>query len=487
MKIPHVKILSGVACALIGTSAFADQATSISQQVQTVDKRTQLLEQQVTELRTKLNEMNTTIKPEETKPSTLDDEALSEAVRAHSLVSFGPYLNIRTQFNGSELIVNTPSIRESSRLLLNRYKNEQAARAAGKPMPSVPRIELSGVLGGQVFYGSGYDAGKTSNVDLTDAEIDTYVVMNDWISGFMAVVYDNGTGGASRAVDNANVEISKAFITLGDLGKTPYYTSLGQLYVPFGRYSSSMVSSPLTKKIGRIKERALVAGYKDTETNAFFGELYAFKASSGFSSERSTVNDAGIDIGYDFTIDDRISGEMGAGIISTIADSDGIQDGSSVSGGFSGLSCSSCSEVLDTRVPGVDVYAKMNYDPFTLIAEYVTATHKFDKDSGFLYRGEGAKPAAQNVELAYTLHIFDKPSSVAVGYGHSSQAAMLGLPNRRYSFAYNVSLWKHTLETIEFRRDYNYGNSVSSDVSGDSLDNLGIINNVITAQIYVYF
>ena len=124
MRIPHVKILSGVACALIGTSAFAEQATSISQQVQTVDKRTQLLEQQVTELRSKLNDLNTSVKDEDKKLTLVNNDQLSEAVRAHSLVSFGSYLNIRTQFNGSELIVNTPSIRESSRLLYNRYKND---------------------------------------------------------------------------------------------------------------------------------------------------------------------------------------------------------------------------------------------------------------------------------------------------------------------------------------------------------------------------
>ncbi len=487
MRIPHVKILSGVACALIGTSAFAEQATSISQQVQTVDKRTQLLEQQVTELRSKLNDLNTSVKDEDKKSTFVNNDQLSEAVRAHSLVSFGPYLNIRTQFNGSELIVNTPSIRESSRLLYNRYKNEQAAKTAGKPMPTVPRIELSGVIGGQAFYSRGYDAGKTSDIDVTDAEIDTYVVMNHWITGFMAVVYDNGRADSSRAVDNSNVEINKAFVTLGDLEHTPFYSSLGQLYVPFGRYSSSMVASPLTQKVGRTKERTLMVGYKTTDANAFYGELYAFKASSGFSSERSTVNDGGLDLGYDFYVDERLSGEIGASVISTIADSTGIQDGSSMSGGFSGLSCSTCSQSMKQRVPGADVYTKVTYDPFSFAAEYVTATHKFDRRTGFMYGDEGAKPAAQNVELAYTMHIFDKPSSVAIGYGHTSQAAMLGLPNRRYAFAYNVSVWKHTLETIEFRREYNYSHSSASNVSGDSLENLGKINNVITAQIYVYF
>ncbi len=104
-----------------------------------------------------------------------------------------------------------------------------------------------------------------------------------------------------------------------------------------------------------------------------------------------------------------------------------------------------------------------------------------------MYGDEGAKPSAQNIELAYTLHLFDQPSSLAIGYGHTSQAAMLGLPNRRYNIAYNVSVWKHTLETIEFRREYNYSHGVASNLTGDALENLGSAQNVITAQVYVYF
>ncbi len=498
MKLSRITVLAGCLGMSVSVGALADQSqdVTVSQEVSQVDKRTQLLEQEVTELQAKVNSLSAAVETNEGKPSSarylehgkvLDDEEIAEAVRAHSLISFGPYLNIRTQFDGSELIVRTPSIRESSRLLLGNYQNEQAALKAGKPLPGEPRIELSGVFGGQMFYSRGYDAGISSDIDFTDAEVDTYVVVNPWISAFMATAYSNAAGDTARPVDNSNVAITKAFITLGNFDKTSFYSSLGQMYVPFGRYSSAMVTAPLTQNVARTKERTLLVGYQGVEKNAFYTEAYAFQASSGFASESSTINDGGVDIGYDYAINDRVNGEIGAGVISTIADSTGIQSGSSMSGGFEGLSCSTCSEGMKHRVPGADVYAQFSYKPVSLVAEYVTATHAFDQETGFLYGDRGAKPAAQNVELEYSLQLFSKPSSVALGYGHTSESVMLGLPNHRLIAAYNVSIWQHTLETLEYRRDYNYSTGSSDVVTSDSAQNLGKIDNVVTAQIYVYF
>ena len=480
----------------LASSAFAStgHVTTVSSQVQEVDNRTQLLEQQVRELQAKVSGMSHSEGGQGQhvyleKSGMLEDSDLTDAVHAHSRVSFGPYLNIRTKFNGSELLVNTSSIRESSRLLQRRYNVQEAAKKAGKPRPEVPHMILSGVLGGQVFQQQGYGSARSSDIDLTDAEIDTYILMNHWISGFMAITYDNGTGTTSREVDHANIKINKAFMMFGDLEQTPVYASLGQFYVPFGRYSSSMIAAPLTQKLARTKERAFLIGYKDVRPNSVYGEVYTFGSSSGFASERTTVNDAGADLGFDFKTGDRLTGEVGVSWISNIADSSGIQDGSSTSGGFAGMSCSTCSQAMGHRVPGFDVYGQVSFGQFNLVAENVMATRHFDTDVGLLSGSSSApaKPKAQNVELGYTFDAFNRPSAFIIGYGHTSDAVMLGLPTRRYSMGFDTSIWKHTLEMIELRREYNYSTSAGTPVTGDSAEQLGKSSNVITAQIYVYF
>lgn len=474
------------------TSASDHRVDFLEQQLATLKEQVEALQDQRGHLSAASEESAPTSSADYLKKSDiLRDENITLAVQAHSLVSFGPYLNMNPAYDGSELIVNTSSIREPMRLLKRNYQTQQDALKAGKPLPNVPRIELSGNLGAQTLYQRNYQADSSSNIDLTDVEVDMYVVMNHWITGYIAYVYDNTPDGSSaKREDNSNVLINKAFITVGDFARTPVYATIGQYYVPFGRYSSWMIVPPLTQSVGRTKERAIEVGYKSMSPNNFYSELYVFGSSSGFASERSNINDGGIDLGYDFRINDLLQGEVGASLISTIADSNGIQHGGGGTG-FEGLGNSSASEALDNRVPAMDIYASLTLQPVTLVAEYLRATRPFDRDSGFLYgQGQGARPSAFNAEVAYVFNAFDKPHSIAVGYGQTGEAVALGLPQRRYIVTYNVSLWEHTLESLEFRREYNYGESAGAYMNAatdSAFADLGRASNVITAKINVYF
>ena len=55
-----------------------------------------------------------------------------------------------------------------------------------------------------------------------------------------------------------------------------------------------------------------------------------------------------------------------------------------------------------------------------------------------------------------TFIAFDKPASVGLGYQLSRQALALAIPRQRIAGVFNISIWKDTIETIEYRHDYNY-------------------------------
>jgi len=90
--------------------------------------------------------------------------------------------------------------------------------------------------------------------------------------------------------------------------------------------------------------------------------------------------------------------------------------------------------------------------------------------------------------LSYSFQTFARPTAIAIGYGMTKDALALQLPAQRYSATLNTSIWRDTLQSLEFRHDVNYANSAfasGSTVPAPAVS--GHSDNVVTAQFDVYF
>jgi hypothetical protein len=307
---------------------------------------------------------------------------------------------------------------------------------------------------------------------------------------------------------NSRVFVNKAFIVLGDFEKSPFYSSLGQMFVPFGVYSTTLVSSPLQKILARTPARVFVVGYKQQTPNSLLATAYIFNGPS-HASATSHVNNGGINLAYTLVGkgDSPFSATFGGGVIGNLADSAGMQfTGNNnnrpfpLFGGFGGptetftlpgtttvIQENTGSEQLVHRVPAYDVNLKLSVGNFLLIAEYITASTAFD-EADMTLNGDGARPDAMNIEGVYNIPWFVNPTSVSVSYQSSRDALAIGLPAKRYSVAFNRSFWKNTLQTLEFRRDYDYHDgdtSTGSGVTGPT--GTGKFVNMVTFQFDYYF
>jgi len=72
------------------------------------------------------------------------------------------------------------------------------------------------------------------------------------------------------------------------------------------------------------------------------------------------------------------------------------------------------------------------------------------------FNNKGAKISALNTELAFTFNVCSKPSTIAIGYGRTWQVLGLSLPEQTFTGVIGVSLFRDTIEKIEFRHDCNY-------------------------------
>ena len=89
--------------------------------------------------------------------------------------------------------------------------------------------------------------------------------------------------------------------------------------------------------------------------------------------------------------------------------------------------------------------------------------------------------------------LFDKPSSIGLGYQWSKETLALNLPQQRWNGVFNISIWKDTVESLEYRHDidfgrYQYGNGAAPAgmVNANTIGTGGAADTLL-AQIGVYF
>ncbi len=391
-----------------------------------------------------------------------------------------PYLGARPAFDGSDLIVNVSSINQDMRLMLQRRALYRALHQLGYPDPDSPIVAISGAIEPYAMQQESYAGQNSWDMDLNTTNLDVAAALNPWVEGYFSFAYDSEPpfGGGQR-LSNSTVRLNKSFINVGNLDESPFYMTAGQFYVPFGRFASSMVSSPLTLRLARTKARAVLIGYKPLTNNGFYGSIFAFRSDTTNDPDRGA---GGANIVYEFDRN-NVRGEIGASYTSSLNDSGGMQRTGFTWGGFG---TSAATEAVDKR-GAFDVHANVNIGAYAMMAEWVTPCDAF-RATDLAFNSRGARPQAFNVEFAHTFKVKSKPASVAVGYSGSKQALALGIPRERYSAVFNISLWRNTVQSLEYRHDVDYGTTSQAQGRGSAaVWGTGGASNTFSAQFGLYF
>jgi hypothetical protein len=409
-------------------------------------------------------------------------------VPGQAYVSSGPYIGVNIQFAGSNLIVNSPSVNTDLQLLTIRksiINQFNATLGESGIEPTHSHLLLSGVVESQANYTNHGGAPSTTDIDVTNVSLDTTILgPSEWILGFVEFSYNNGApmndvfnSTSNYRVANSRVFVNKAFVTFGNLTCSPFYGTFGQYYVPFGTYSTVMVSDTLTKLLARTKARAIELGMMMQSKNAFYASAYIFRGDSHAASV-AKVNNGGINLGVKFDLG-FVTGNIGGGVIGNLTDSGGMQLGT----GFQYF------EQIDHRVPAYDIRATLSIGHhLDLIGEFITASTQYNMID-MSYNNHGAKPSALDLEAAFTFDIFAKPSSIGIGYEKSNQSLAMGVPLTRSALVFNTSWWRNTLQSLEFRHDRQYASSDVATGAGDGAvtPQQGKSDNAVTAQFDYYF
>jgi hypothetical protein len=410
----------------------------------------------------------------------------------HRSVITTPYFDTNVSIYGAgDLLILTNSINQDLLLLQQSQSLENLLNAKSVPLAARrPTVALSGKVESQIVAGNGFD-GATSDINLTSVALDIHAIVSRWASAFMSLSYDDGAPVTGNRESNSRLYLQNGFFTLGSLNSFPFYLTFGQLYVPFGAYSASMVTTALTQSLARIQARTALLGFLKDNLSA---QVYAFNGSTHVNGDDHTIDTYGANLsitgGGQSIIKFLSKYTFGAGVVSNIANSQGMQDnglgGTTVTDPFSGFS-ENGSQALQTRVPAFDVNANIMAGSFIFIAEYIGSLKHFSS-TDLTYNRSPAKPRAVHVEINYLQHIRNKLFTFGVSCGRTWDAVALNLPQYSYAVFAWTSPIKNTITGIEFRHDTNYDQGDTGSGNGGGLITAtGKSRNLVTAQIGVYF
>jgi hypothetical protein len=418
---------------------------------------------------------------------TIDQRVKEEIAYAKyaPLVHATPYTGQNPSYDASDLVTNFPSVNEDWALLQQSQKRQNQLNAQGVSPYNRPLIEISGFVEGGALWQNQYETPYTpvpakTDIDLTGAELDIAAEVNKWAVGFMALNYDNLPTSTGARIPNSNFHLDRAFATIGNLNEAPVYFTVGQYYVPFGAYDNFMITDTLVKTIAKTKERALEMGFVQS---GIYASIYGMRGES-YTGEHDNINNGGANLGYDYQ-QGKLDTNIGVSYIVNMADAGGMQF-TGADKGFEGFAATKGSEQLHNYIQGVDIHANINFDPINVVAEYVTTLQAFNK-SDLTFNGSGAQIHAADAQAQYKFSLGSHPSTIAAGYGHSWEALGLNVPEQSANISIGSSLWKDTVEKIEYRHDWNY--SAHDVATGKCMpaENDWRQRDLIIAHIDVYF
>jgi len=293
---------------------------------------------------------------------------------------------------------------------------EQLEKTRILPESWTDRISLSGLIEVDASYEKmdfkdpAVEDKASSGFSLAAVELGVDVKIVKYVNGHVLFLYEDGE----------NLLVDEGYILLDGEDLLPAYLKAGEMYVPFGKFESFMISDPLTLELGETRETAVDIGAKYA---GFYGAAYAFNGEIAKDGGGNHIDNFGVSAGYAVE-KEPFSLDIGVGWINNIADSDGYGDVVAVLNETA--DALGVAFALRDYVPGIDAHAICSFGPVTLIGEYVALLEKPEWNVTDVVPGSmaaaglnsvetGERIATWNVELGYTCSLVGKETIFAVG------------------------------------------------------------------------
>ena len=412
------------------------------------------------------------------QPIPGDDNDIN-LVREWSAVGTGPYFGLGATYDGSDLVVLQPNIHKDLALLKQNTYISKVTK--DRVAPAAPYVQLSGLTEIQMTAQS-----KTRNaVDLTMANLDIDAWVNPWLTAYA------NFGIESDEAKNGNFRMIQAFATYGNLMQSPIYASIGQMFVPFGSFSTGTSEmGSVTRSVGRIYERAFSAGYYPGNGMHLSGAVYNGRTRN---SRSRNLDQFATSARYEGDI--LILNSTPASFKAGVSYTNNIAETAVMREMFNE------GAVLSHFVPGADLFLQFKVLPYVFRAEYVSALRHFSEND-IMQGPHKIKPSSLLLEVEYDFYMFGKAAAVTLHHSEADDAVASSLVKHQAGVNTSVNILKNTLLSLEYshRRIYSSKNAVSNVPVPDRISplnatNVGMLNaslndaskNMLVATLDIFY
>lgn len=281
-------------------------------------------------------------------------------------------------------------------------------------------VSIDGRLEVEAGYHKDYEDHSHSDIILATAYLGLSATMNEWSQARLAFLYEENV---------TDLQIDDAYIRLGNA----FNFTLGQRYLPFGKFETNLISDPLTYDMSHTLRTIAQLGLED---QGISGSIYAYR---GENINDKTIDHYGVHLGF---INDHF--DLGIDYLNDFGDAHGpfevIKEGGNL---------------VDDDVSGFSAYALVHFGSWSFISEYLGALATFHPDT-LSFANQGAKPKAWNVEMGYHFDIAGKETTLAIAYQTSQDSLSLELPKKRYAGALSIEVLEHSYARLEYLREKDY-------------------------------
>jgi hypothetical protein len=297
------------------------------------------------------------------------------------------------------------------------YHSLEEKKRAGLMSKISDKFSLGGLIEIEASSDSNDSAGDTSDIVLATASLVVEAELNEFVSGTIVLLHEeDGDNDPNLAVDEGYITISSP---------SNFSLTAGKFAIPFGAYNSHFISKPLTNVLGETSVTSAMVTYA--------------KEGAPFEVSVGIFNGAEIETGDKNKIDDFFASITATPMEGLTVGAYYLSDFEET-GGMAGLTFA-----RTNTIAGQGAFISYNYDKFTIEGEYITAADNYkvtDLDAN--NDGEGDKPSAYNVELAYHYN-----SGVEVALKVEGNTDFLGEPQRQYGVAVGYGLYENVALAFE--------------------------------------
>ena len=317
-----------------------------------------------------------------------------------------------------------------------------------------------------------FQQGHYNDIYLNNSQIDVDAWVSNWTQAHISLTGRDAIEINRRyrtdVGDNAPVNLDEAYMTIGNLDKSPLYATVGRQYVPFGVYERHALTPTLTQYLTQTQATAAKVGF--ALPMGLYGSAYAFRGQffqtilvrvPSLTNATPHVNNFGGELGlHNKTIidDSPLTYHLSVGYLEDLGDVDWIAYWAG--GGTSGISTGA------HDVPAISVDGTLGSGVFALHGGYVQSLSHFrtdgsirgSLDNAILRALNNNKPWAFTFSGDYNFDLMGHDSTFSLNYQRSGQIYGLGLPKARYGGSYKLKLLKDTSLMFDLFEDQNFSN-----------------------------